>query len=328
MSLRCFSTKKCFNWNSKHKTFLLECEQWQSLAADSDTGWIDQTKCWWPKNQVQLSAVTLIRGGCTELHLCELLKLIRAQVQSLFVEEDRCFRYIASSGSCSWLHRAPPMVGGVASCCISNNERWQFLCHCNKSQAPLKAPKTIPGSTLSLLYGFIAHRQEEWLDTGWTRAWIWHCSHLHSFPFYPFYTYCLGNVLYESSRDEEDWDLGGVERKRKKWVLEYLLSKLRGPLLLASPSLAFTFLTAPLAPFDIPSLCSATLQIPLSHLHSLKAQFHLSLSLSFFPYSLFLLLLQIGLFMPGVAVLEGALFPVDYISYSHSPWFSNQTHWP
>lgn len=175
------------------------------------------------------------------------------------------------------------MVGGVASCCISNNEQWQFLCHCNKSQATLKAPKTIPGSTLSLLYGFIAHRQEEWLDTGWTRAWIWHYSHLHSFPFYPFYTYCLGNVLYESSRDEEYWDLGGVERKRKKWVLEYLLSKLRGPLLLASPSLAFTSLTAPLAPFDIPSLCSATLQIPLSHLHSLKAQFHLSFSLSFFP---------------------------------------------
>lgn len=51
---------------------------------------------------------------------------------------------IASSGSWGWLHRAPPMVGGIASCCISNNEQWQFLCHCNKSQATLKAPKTQP----------------------------------------------------------------------------------------------------------------------------------------------------------------------------------------
>lgn len=193
---------------------------------------------------------------------------------------------IASPGRCSWLHRALPTVRGVASCCISNNEQWQFLCHCNKSQATLKAPKTIPGSTLSLLCDFTAHKREERLDTGWTHARIWHCYHLRSFPSYAFYTYCLGSVLYESSRDEKDWDLGGVERKRKKWVLVYLLSKLRGPLLLASPSLAFTSLTAPLAPFDIPSLCSATLQIPLSHLHSLKAKFHLSLPLSIF-FSLF-----------------------------------------
>lgn len=183
---------------------------------------------------------------------------------------------------------------------------------------------SFPSCTVSLL----TDERSGWMQAGpghWSGT-VLTCA--PSFPI-PFYTCCLGTVLYESSRDEEEWDLGGVERKREKnWVLEYLLNKLKGPLLLASPFLAFTSLTAPLAPFDIPSLCSATLQIPLSHLHSLKAQFHLSLSLSFFSYSPFLLLLQIGLFMPGVAVLEGALFPVDYISYSHSPWFGNQTHWP
>lgn len=176
------------------------------------------------------------------------------------------------------------MVASVASCCISNNEQWQFLCHCNKSQTTLKAPKTIPGSRLSLLYGFIAHKRDERLDTGCTREWIWHCYHLHLFPSYPFYTYFFGKgTVWMLQR----WGGLGFGRSRKKegknWVLEYLLSKLRVPLLLASPSLAFTSLTAPLAPFDIPSLCSATLQIPLSHLHSLKAQFRLSLSLSFFP---------------------------------------------
>lgn len=109
-----------------------------------------------------------------------------------------------------------------------------------------------------------------------TRSLLCHSGVLHSFTPTVWET-------YESSRDEEDWDLDWVERSRKKRVPAYLLSKLRGALLLASPSLAFTSLTAPLAPFDIPSLCSATLQIPLSHLHSLKAQFHLTLSLSFFP---------------------------------------------
>lgn len=64
-------------------------------------------------------------------------------------------------------------------------------------------------------------------------------------------------------------------------------------------SVAFTSLTATLALFDIPPLCSAALQIPLSHLHSLKAHFHLSLCLFFFlSFPFFLLFLQIGLFCP------------------------------
>lgn len=59
--------------------------------------------------------------------------------------------------------------------------------------------------------------------------------------------------------------------KQEKVVQECLLNKARG-----SPPLpfAFTSLTATLALFDIPPLCSAALQIPLSHLHSLKAHFH------------------------------------------------------
>lgn len=106
--------------------------------------------------------------------------------------------------------------------------------------------------------------------------------------------------------------------KQKKVVQECLLNKLRGALPLAPPSLAFTSLTATLALFDIPPLCSAALQIPLSHLHSLKAHFHLSLSL-FFVFSHFPSVSSNRSFLPGVAVLEGALFPVDYIAYPHSP---------
>lgn len=61
-----------------------------------------------------------------------------------------------------------------------------------------------------------------------------------------------------------------------KNVEECLLNKVRMAFFFSSLPIpfAFTSLAATLAMFDISPLCSAALQIPLSHLHSLKAHFH------------------------------------------------------
>lgn len=143
---------------------------------------------------------------------------------------------------------------------------------------------------LSCMVSLLTNKRSSWTPA--VLAGIWHSYHPHSFPFLSrsvIQEYCtLLHLLFGKHMKAPEMRRTGIwaeskETGKKKRVPEYLLSKLRGGLLLASPSLAFTSLTAPLASFDIPSLCSATLQIPLSHLHSLKAQFHLSPSLSFFP---------------------------------------------
>lgn len=87
MFFRCLSPKKCFNWNSKH------------FCSNVNGGVLLQTVilAWLIRPNVGDLKIRFNRqlshwlevDGCREFHLWELLELIRAQVQSLFVQGDR-----------------------------------------------------------------------------------------------------------------------------------------------------------------------------------------------------------------------------------------------
>lgn len=96
-------------------------------------------------------------------HPCKILEPIRAGLQPLFVWEDRWVLRSLPLAAVAGITGQALMVGGIASCCISNNEQWQALRRHNKSQATLETPRTGPGSVLSLLHGVGADEQADWL---------------------------------------------------------------------------------------------------------------------------------------------------------------------
>lgn len=96
-------------------------------------------------------------------HPCKILEPIRAGLQPLFVWEDRWVLRSLPLAAVAGITGQALMVGGIASCCISNNEQWQALRRHNKSQATLETLRTRPGSMLSLLRGVGADEQADWL---------------------------------------------------------------------------------------------------------------------------------------------------------------------
>lgn len=73
---------------------------------------------------------------------CNILESIRARLQTMFVWEDRWVLRSLPLAAVAAITGQALMGGGIASCCISNNEQWQALRRHNRSQGTLETLKT------------------------------------------------------------------------------------------------------------------------------------------------------------------------------------------